>query len=97
MKFSFGLNMAEAVYICALCITLQAQQLHYNNCDVVILMHKKNNKRRCWHSYGTPGAGDDFLKMHSEVSELWEEYIYNYEGNNIVFCGYVNILCCMYV
>ena len=68
-------------------ITLQAQQLHYNNCDVIILMHKRNNKRRCWHSYGTPGAGDDFIKMHTEVSELWEEYIYNYEGNN--FCWYV--------
>ena len=64
--------------------------MHYNNCDIVILMHKRNNKRRCWNSYGTPGAGVDFLNTHTEVSELWEEYIYNYEGNKIVFnfCGY---------
>ena len=44
-------------------------------------MHKRNAKRRCWHSYGTPGAGIDFLSAHTEVNELWEEYIYNYEGN----------------
>ena len=44
-------------------------------------MHKRNAKRRCWHSYGTPGAGIDFLNAHTEVNELWEEYIYNYEGN----------------
>ena len=59
-------------------------------------MHKRNSKRRCWHSYGTPGAGDDFIKMHTEVSELWEECIYNYEGNkHFNFVGkYINILCC---
>ena len=70
---------------------LQAQQLHYNNCDVVILMHKRNDKRRCWHSYGTPGAGVDFLNAHNEVSELWEEYIYNYKGNKFIFLWLYNL------
>ena len=70
---------------------LQAQQLHYNNCDVVILMHKRNDKRRCWHSYGTPGAGVDFLNAHNEVSELWEEYIYNYKGNKFIFLWLCNL------
>ena len=63
-------------------VTLQAEQLYYNNCDVVILMHKRNAKKRSWHSYGTPGAGANFLTTHPEISELWTENILNFEGNN---------------
>ena len=57
--------------------------MHYNNCDVVILMHKRNAKKRSWHSYGTPGAGANFLITHSEIDKLWQENIYNFEGNKM--------------
>ena len=64
-------------------ITLQAEQLYYNNCDVIILMHKRNAKKRSWYSYGTPGAGAHFLTTHGEINELWTENILNFEGNAV--------------
>ena len=53
-------------------------------------MHKRNAKRRTWHSYGTPGAGANFLVTHSEFSKLWQENIYNFEGNRMaVVCDFI--------
>ena len=59
---------------------LQAQQLHHSNCDVIILMHKRNLNSRSWQSYGTPGAGANFFVTHPEIDALWQENIIDYEG-----------------
>ena len=56
-------------------------------------MRKKNKVKNCWGSYGTPGAGADFLSTHKEVEDLWQEYIFAYEGMYInLFLWFCSLL-----
>ena len=55
-------------------------------------MHKRNAQRRCWHKYGTPGAGAEFLKAFPSVMELWEEHVnVSYRGTCLMHVQYIHM------
>lgn len=44
------------------------------DCDVVILIHKRNNVRNSYFHFGTEGRAATFLDLYKEVNSLWRAY-----------------------
>ena len=58
-----------------LLLSKQASILNNSGYNIVMLVHRKNDKRDYWSFWGTKGLGADFATAHSKFFQLFKLFI----------------------